>query len=520
MSKELQPKPARHRALRLALLLALTVTAAFAVPTASALAADCGPSQSDGTVDPTPANNNYSTFKTPDGFFYDIFEGNDGVAGSPGGDGAGTLNDGSYDTDGDGTPDRTDAVDTHGTFFVSDDPAATQFAGYDNPDTNGCSFEEGGRQVVYPADTTSLPGVSLTRKVYVPASTTFHFARFLNCMTNTGTAARTVAYQTGGNLGSDSATQYDATSDGNTTFDANDRWASTNDGGTGDPDPTVAVAWDSNVSDGALDRADVVGKDYPSGPIDPSDDTPNGDSQGFSYRNVTLATGQTKCFAFFLAMRNTAADATAAAAAMGANPTALSAGLSAAERAQVQNWDFAPPASDAAVPTCTRTGNIGVTVTDNGRTGPNQLRYAVDSAAQQTAALSGDPASTTVHVTNGRHTLAYQSTDDVGNLEDLRTEAVLVDSLRPGLTVRSDQHKTVYRVGQRASITTKARDHGSSGLRTNPSKRKQRLSTRRRGRFAVRKTAIDRCGNRKSVRFSYRVLAAQVRSRARPHFTG
>src|SRR3954453_9820136 len=69
----------------------------------------------------------------------------------------------------------------------------------------------------------------------------------------------------------------------------------------------------------------------------------------------------------------------------------------------------------------------------------------------------------------------------------------------------SDQGRTLYGVGQTASITTKASD--ASGLKTNPSRKNQKLATSKPGTFTVHKTATDTCNHSGSATFRYHVVA-------------
>jgi hypothetical protein len=80
------------------------------------------------------------------------------------------------------------------------------------------------------------------------------------------------------------------------------------------------------------------------------------------------------------------------------------------------------------------------------------------------------------------------------------------DSKGPKVTISSDQKRTVYGVGQNASITTKASD--ASGLKSDPSRKGQKVSTSKTGTFSVRKSATDNCDNTGAATFRYRVVAA------------
>jgi hypothetical protein len=77
------------------------------------------------------------------------------------------------------------------------------------------------------------------------------------------------------------------------------------------------------------------------------------------------------------------------------------------------------------------------------------------------------------------------------------------DTQNPVVRITSDQRRTLYGVGQRATITIKASD--AFGLKTNPSASKVKLSTKKAGSFTIRKRATDKCGRSTTARFTYRV---------------
>jgi HYDIN/CFA65/VesB-like, Ig-like domain len=84
------------------------------------------------------------------------------------------------------------------------------------------------------------------------------------------------------------------------------------------------------------------------------------------------------------------------------------------------------------------------------------------------------------------------------------------DSKAPKVTITSDQRQTTYGINQRATITTRASD--KSGLTTDPSRKREKISTRKTGSFSVRKKARDTCGNRGSATFRYRVVGRPTAS--------
>jgi hypothetical protein len=80
-----------------------------------------------------------------------------------------------------------------------------------------------GRQILMP--TSTIGGLQISRKVYVPGSD--GFARWVNVVTNPGATAQTVTLDILNNLGSDAGTTIGATSDGDTTAEITDSWVTT-----------------------------------------------------------------------------------------------------------------------------------------------------------------------------------------------------------------------------------------------------------------------------------------------------
>lgn len=231
------------------------------------------------------------------------------------------------------TTGQNDAFDGYGEAAASLDGGQT-YKKYNNPDANGCSTEAGGREVVFPADVASTPGIALGRSVYVPA-TGLAFARWVDALTNTTDSAKTVFYQWGGELGSDGYTKVVTTSGGDETMTAADSWVVTHDYTAGTTDPPVTTVWDG-TSQPAL-RASLAGR-WAVGYKD-HQESATSDELGAEY-SFTLAPGETKRFMHFVALRQDTASASAAALAIAAEPAELWAELSDAELASIQNWTF------------------------------------------------------------------------------------------------------------------------------------------------------------------------------------
>ena len=114
----------------------------------------------------------------------------------------------------------------------------------------------------------------------------------------------------------------------------------------------------------------------------------------------------------------------------------------------------------------------------------------------------------TVTVPQGQHTLEYWGQDRAG-LQEVghHTTGVLVDN--PTVSIKSNQRKTLYVTGERASVSVSASDSIGS-LVSNPSQRGLVIYTRRAGSYSVRRTATNSCGNSTTATFTYLVLPKPV----------
>jgi hypothetical protein len=166
---------------------------------------------------------------------------------------------------------------------------------------------------------------------------------------------------------------------------------------------------------------------------------------------------------------------------------------------------IAPPTSSAAVPACSKVGDIPVAVQSDPATTPKVAYYRVDGAATQAAPVSGSPGTGAIHIPDGRHTVEYWGADSLGQEEPAHhTESVLADAGAPVVTMQSDPSATTYDEGVAATVTTHASDAGS-GLASDPSSAGERLATAHAGRFALTKSATDGCGNSGTGTFAYTV---------------
>jgi hypothetical protein len=238
-----------------------------------------------------------------------------------GGSATGAVSDGSLGS-------RSDAYDDWPILSVSAN--GTTWDQYDGG-TAACTPAQGGQEVLFPS--VPLDGLSVSRRVYVPSTGT-PFARFLNVLSNPGTAPITVSVNmsgfvgaTGnfGDLGSDSDTTAFSTSSGDQLATAADNWAATWDGslsgGVPDGDPALGHVWNGAASQG--DHLDTISTD---------------EKFNLIFNQVTVHPGQTLIYMQLESMQATPQDAAAKAALLSTEPNEIYAGMSAADAAAVQNF--------------------------------------------------------------------------------------------------------------------------------------------------------------------------------------
>lgn len=188
--------------------------------------------------------------------------------------------------------------------------------------------QENGRQVVI--QQLGLANLDVTRKIFVPD--TGYFARYMEILTNSGTAPVTVDAQIFSNLGSDSATRIIATSSGDKILGTDDFWVvSDDDDGTfpfPNSDPTLA-----HIFGGPNARLGVSAVSLP----------PSGsDNLSYRWNNLTIPPGQTIILMHFASQAATQPSATAAAQRLVQLPPEAIAGLSSDEIANIQNFAVPP----------------------------------------------------------------------------------------------------------------------------------------------------------------------------------
>jgi sugar lactone lactonase YvrE len=201
-----------------------------------------------------------------------------------------------------------------------------------------------------------------------------------------------------------------------------------------------------------------------------------------------------------------------------------------------------PPASAAAVPACSTTGAISVTLTQN-RYGqpPKAVHYRIDAGAEQTVATSGNPGIATVQVPNGVHVLEFWGESTGGDLEPAHhATTVVVDtvngcrapvSVSPSLAiagvrgVRGSCTRTDFRPRFAFATTSRIRSVVVylDGRRIATSSRATfsvlvRASKLKAGTHRLRVVATDATGRRITRTQTFKRCARAAR--ARPRFTG
>jgi hypothetical protein len=212
-----------------------------------------------------------------------------------------------------GQPPRNDAVDDFWQMSVD---------GTDYDPGTTAQVITAGRRVTLVGNEATVSGLTVVQEY-----TAFQDApvlRTLFSLTNPSGAPIMVTVAMAGNLGSDSDTTIVASSSGDTTLDATDRWTVTSDGAT-DADPVVGTIF--------------------AGPGAPAPDTASlttDDIYGVVF-SVTVPANATRRLLFFTQLSQSGAEATTAIATFNSNAAVEAAGFLAglpADRSEIVNWAF------------------------------------------------------------------------------------------------------------------------------------------------------------------------------------
>ena len=336
-----------------------------------------------------------------------------------------------------------------------DDGASDAFDGYGELRVDGstyypeddysCGPEDEGREFTFGPDT--LSGLTVTRKLYVPASGT-GFARWLDTVTNPTAADITVELGFDGDLGSDSDEIVLGTSDGDTDVEDTDAWAASDqDDGSGaddaDEDPSLGHLMDSA-------RGPVADR------LERWEERPDGDGNiDVRYTDVTVEPGETLTYMHVALQRVTRDEALAASTALGEAPVEVFAAMTFDELDRVQNWPASDMDADGA-------GNRA----DNCATAANADQADLDGDAQGDvcdADQDGDGLSDAAEADFGTNARSTDSDGDgVGDKADACPRAAGDNNGCPVTTRTETQTQTV----ERSSAATPRRRSDGLTLRS------------------------------------------------------
>jgi len=334
---------------------------------------------------------------------------------------------------------------------------------YDLNTGSPLTLEDGNREVVMQAET--LQGLSLHRKIFIPATGSVDFARYLNILTNNGGAAITLDVRMGstttsadlGCTGAIGPCQVTATSAGGTTISDGLHWWVIDDQST-----TSSTGGDAAV--GVV--AGNTGAAVPVGGIRQGTSAYNGDSGDvyWQYDNITVPANSTVIYMFFVVQAHAAADAATGAAALALLSGQALTGMSATEIGQVQNFNMvtnaAPVANPSASPTTVNEGSSvaftgGFTDADAGDT--HTFSWTFGDGGTST---SQNPTHT--YAQNGSYTAAFTVTDNSG-ASDTENVAITVNNVNPTVTAAIPGAGTV---ASAVSFSSSFTDPGTSDTHT------------------------------------------------------
>ena len=218
-----------------------------------------------------------------------------------------------------------DAYDDMGEMWLAPNKDETNDGEYTNPDDTTCTYEEDGREIVYPTHTDAVGlGVDASRKVYVPSGG-MDFARWLDVIENPTSDPITISYEWYGDYGNVDLIAADE--DDNGHVDIGERWAAVADDSE---DTDVTSLWDGPLADGWDRPYDDDRSNIPS--------AHNSDYVDYIYDDVTIPAGGR---AIFMHIEHQA-DSPEAAAAWGEahnlGADEFFAGMTAEEIADLRNW--------------------------------------------------------------------------------------------------------------------------------------------------------------------------------------
>jgi hypothetical protein len=92
--------------------------------------------------------------------------------------------------------------------------------------------------------------------------------------------------------------------------------------------------------------------------------------------------------------------------------------------------------------------------------------------------------------------------------QQLLVQATIQPCDNPTVSITTDQQKTLYVTGERASVSVLASD--AQGLTSDPSQARLAIDTSKAGFFSIQRTATNRCGHSTTATFNFQVLPKPV----------
>ncbi len=291
-----------------------------------------------------------------------------------------------------------------------------------------------GRQVSMGAKT--LDGLTVQRKVYVPATGSIGFARYMEILHNPTSSTKTIKVRVGSttspplyvvtaeSLGSDGETTIASTSAGTTTLEPGLQWFTTDDGTDWGGDPAIVHVVAGENGEAQMDY--VVQGAY-------------GRALDFiywEYRNISIPAGETVILLHFQSQQMTRANALAVAQWLAGLPEEATYGMSTDELSEVINFQInLRPVAEANGPYSGAEGSA-ISLSAQGsyaRTG-TIVGYEWDCESDGTYDISTtDTSAECTYPVHGSYTVTLRVTDSRGSTAT-DTAAVTVTNLAPQIS--------------------------------------------------------------------------------------
>lgn len=224
------------------------------------------------------------------------------------------------------------AYDGAGSLYIDENETSND-SSYSNPDADGCTYEDDGREISFPThENIGDLGVNVRRKVYVPGSGA-SFARWTDFVTNPNDTPRTVSVEWYTSY--NSIERVVADEDGDGVVSVGERFAAFEQAEEARSSHVTHVAslWDGPDADGW----DRPWEEDPSNIPGPSSDTAD-----LMYDNITIPPGGTAVFIHFEHQNDTADGAREFAETYNEGSDELFAGMGDDEIAAARNWSLDP----------------------------------------------------------------------------------------------------------------------------------------------------------------------------------